>query len=203
MFHDQSESETARGGLRANCRKTIRFVGNSSQGVQAKNLTVKSYLASMYRRQYMSDITEKSNYELAFHLSPNTEESALEQARQELEGYIAEAGGSIGYVRKPERTHLSYPIKKNSNSFFAYVHFSMVDKDGLVKVEDKLKLDTRVLRYLLLKTESDAEKAKSIARKAKSSIRRERRTEKQPVKKATEQEKKEIDEKLEKLIEDL
>ncbi|MBI2068503.1 MAG: 30S ribosomal protein S6 [Candidatus Yanofskybacteria bacterium] len=68
---------------------------------------------------------EKQNYELAFHLNPNLEESKVQETKQALEKSITGRNGNVLFSREPEKMRLSYQIKHNDNAFFGYIQFTV------------------------------------------------------------------------------
>ena len=141
------------------------------------------------------------NYELAYHLNPNIEEARVLQVKQEIQDYITSSKGVISYTKDPERTRLSYPIKHNSASYFGYFHFSIDNaEEGLVQLNDHLKLNTDMMRYLLVKMPSDAEKKQMALRQVKARERMDRKVAPKPM---TPKEDKEIEKQLEDVIEKL
>jgi len=143
----------------------------------------------------------KQNYEVAFHINPNVEEPKVAQIKTTLEELILAKGGTITFSKVPERTRLSYAIKHQRASFFGYIHFSLADKDGLLALDESLRLNFEILRYIILKLETDAQKQKAITRAAQQKERMERRAkqmQQQPV--AEKKDSKEMEKQLEDVI---
>lgn len=108
-------------------------------------------LSSTLKAKMEPDITAK-NYELAYHLNPDIEESELGAHVQELQNIITQNSGSILVSKDPKRKHLSYPIKHKHYSHFGIFDFSATP-ETLEKLNAQLKLQNDILRYILLKKE--------------------------------------------------
>ena len=94
------------------------------------------------------------NYELGFHLLPETEEDKIAEKTQEIEDMITKLGGSVTNSRQPKKQHLSYPIDHKKYSYFGVVNFKL-PSDGTDQLREMLKLDEHVLRSLILKVKEN------------------------------------------------
>ena len=116
---------------------------------------------------------EQRNYELAYHVNPTVEETKLTDIKMGLEKMITDAGGVIAFSQAPEKKHLSYPIDHQSQSFFGWAQFSLPrgelaegQTDPLAVLDEYLRLNTDIMRHVILKLEVESEKqaAKAQAR---------------------------------------
>ena len=143
----------------------------------------------------------QTNYELAFHLNPNLEETKVREIKQNIENIITSNKGVISYAKDPEKIRLSYEIKHHGNSFFSYIQFNLSEAQALDELNEQLKLNPDVLRHLIIKLPSDLQKKQSMLKQIKMKERQEKRAQ---TKSATQgepkQESKELDKKLEELI---
>ncbi|MEK7645725.1 MAG: 30S ribosomal protein S6 [Patescibacteria group bacterium] len=156
----------------------------------------------------MSDV--RRNYELAFHINQNLEESRIMTIANELKDELTKGGATITFTKEPERQRLSYEIKHNAGSFFGYIQFNMPagedDIQHLTGVEEYIKLNNDILRSLILRLPSDAQKSQALERQMKARERLEKRA--QATTKATPTDKPSSPssadrEKLEKAVEDI
>ncbi len=151
------------------------------------------------------DVIERRNYELGYHIDPKVPETEIPTIRQEIEQLITSQEGIISYSKEPEKAHLSYPVNHERSSYFAYIQFSLpaqtdLPSGGLTHLEEHLRPNTRLLRYVVLKLESDAERQKAAA-KAKISLERiQERAKRAPVAPITPQESEHIEQKIEEII---
>jgi ribosomal protein S6 len=125
----------------------------------------------------MSDV--RRNYELAFHINQNLEESRIMKIADELKDELVKGGATVTFSKEPERQRLSYEIKHNAGSFFGYIQFNMPisedDKQGLAGVEEYIKLNNDILRSLIIRLPSDAQKSQTLERQLKAKERLEKR----------------------------
>jgi len=144
---------------------------------------------------------EKQNYELAFHLVPTLEELGVLEKKETLEKLITEGDGVVTFSKLPEKTRLSYPIRRERGSFFGYIHFNLSTPETLEKLTEHIRLDNSFMRHIILKLETDAQKEKALARAAQHKERREQHKAQKPTKEALgETETKEMEKRLEEII---
>ena len=147
---------------------------------------------------------QQTNYELAFHLNPNLEEAKVREIKENVEKIITSNEGVISYSKEPEKIRLSYEIKHQRNSFFSYIQFNLSGSKALDELNEQLKLNPDVLRYLIIKLPSDLQKKQSMLKQIKMKERQEKRAQ---VKATTptepKKDSKELDKKLEEIIEGL
>jgi ribosomal protein S6 len=147
---------------------------------------------------------QQTNYELAFHLNPNLEETKVKEIKQNIETLITSNKGVISYSKEPEKTHLSYDIKHFGNSFFGYIQFNLSEAEALDVLNEQLKLNSDVLRYLIIKLPSDLQKKQSMLKQIKMKERQEKRAQAKATAPAeVKKDSKELDKKLEEIIEGL
>ncbi len=147
---------------------------------------------------------QQTNYELAFHINPDLEEAKVKEIKEKIESIITSNKGVISYSKDPERTHLSYEIDHHGNAYFGYIHFNLTEPEALNELNEQLKLNPDVLRHLVIKLPSDLQKKQSMLKQIKMKERQEKRAQAK-VSSPTEpkKESKELDEKLEEIIEHL
>jgi len=98
----------------------------------------------------MATKTETKLYELAYHLTPDLEEVNVKIRAQELSDLITQNSGSILSSKEPQRTHLSYPIRKKQYGYLGVFDFTAPAK-FIEKIKAQMKLQDDVLRFLLIK----------------------------------------------------
>ena len=145
---------------------------------------------------------QQTNYELAFHLNPNLEESKAIEIKQGIENIITIHKGIVSYSKDPEKIRLSYEIKHHGNSYFGYIQFNLSEATGLDELNEQLKLNPEVLRHLIIKLPSDLQKKQSMLKQIKMKERQEKRAQIKTTA-PTPGETKELDKKLEEIIEGL
>ncbi len=118
------------------------------------------------------------NYELTFIISalfPETEHTGIEnkilQYLKDIEGQISKSPFSLG------RKKLTYPIKKQKHGFYVSLEFKLENKNNLKDLDNKLKHNNNILRYLVIKkpflTEEDKKENKRKEEDKKENKRKE------------------------------
>lgn len=138
------------------------------------------------------------NYELAFHLNPNLEEAKVQEIKHNIENILTSGKAVISYAKDPEKIRLSYPIKNHGNAFFSYIQFKLEEKPVLEELNEQLKLNSDVLRFMVIKTASDLQKRQSMLKQVKMRERQEKRAQTKAI---TPKDSKELDKKLEDILE--
>ena len=105
----------------------------------------------------MRDIANRAprNYELMMILHPETTEEDLPGAIEEVAGYVLGAGGTIEETLRDSpwgRRRLAYPIRHGGrdlrDGFYTVYHLHLAPNQ-VEEVERELKLNERVIRYLM------------------------------------------------------
>ncbi|HYU64848.1 MAG TPA: 30S ribosomal protein S6 [Candidatus Paceibacterota bacterium] len=143
----------------------------------------------------------KNNYELGFHLTPNIEELQVAQLQQEVEKILTANGAVIIYSKEPEKTRLSYSIKHEQASYFGYIHFNLPDREMLNSINEQLRLNNQILRYIILVLVPESKRQKGKPRSLMGQGQEHKA--KKPEQATTEEEKKKIEKQLEEIIEGL
>src|SRR3990167_4859010 len=102
----------------------------------------------------MEELSERQQYELAFHLLPSFTENQIEEKRREIEGLISKNGGIVGRYGEIKKMRLAYPIKKEQFSNFGYIEFS-APQNTIREINKKIMLDDGILRHLVIKKKEE------------------------------------------------
>lgn len=103
-------------------------------------------------------MVEPRNYEFACHITTQMDEAKVPAVWAEVEALIAKHGGIITAEQQPTSRRLSYPIKHQSQAFFAWAQFSTDKEELLRELEEWARLHTEVLRHVILKLEAESDK---------------------------------------------
>lgn len=103
--------------------------------------------------------TEPRVYELGYHLVPTIAEEQIPAAAGAVRGMIERISGSIIAEETPVFIDLAYQIvktvdhknKRFDDAYFGFIKFE-ADPEGITKLEEELKGDISVLRYIVVKT---------------------------------------------------
>ena len=156
----------------------------------------------------MSDAI-KQNYELAFHITQNIDEAGVQKTYQELEKFVTSHGGIVLFSKEPEKIRLAYPIKHQAGSYFGFFNFNLESSESVNQIRDELRLSPNIIRFLVLKLKEESKKKKEdIVRRMAVAEKRRARIMKPAEKPGASKDlpkvdEKEIDEKLEEIIEKL
>lgn len=142
----------------------------------------------------MEESFQRGQYELAFHLLPSFSEAGAEEKRREIEELISKEGGMVSHYKEIKKMKLAYPIKRERFSNFGYIEF-FAPRSTIEKINKNLLLNENILRYLIIKKEE--ERAARPLRPARP------KTEKPPKPKEEIPETKELDKKIEEILEKL
>ncbi|MGN6483225.1 MAG: 30S ribosomal protein S6 [Thermomicrobiales bacterium] len=101
-------------------------------------------------------IRDPRAYELMVMIVPDISDEEIAEELTRIQGFISDIGAELTEVLTDSpwgRRRLAYTIRFNSidyrDGFYAVIHFS-ARPDTLGDLERELKLDTRVIRYLLV-----------------------------------------------------
>ncbi len=102
---------------------------------------------------------QKESYEIGFHLIPELTEEEVQKNVEELSNLIASHEGLITFTKEPQKIKLAYPINKKMSSYFGHIQF-VAPRTIVDQIQEELKLNTKVLRYVVVKQELKKEKIK-------------------------------------------
>ncbi len=94
-------------------------------------------------------------YELMVLINPEITDEALTAAIDAVSGYITTPGAEITYIKRDTpwgRRRLAYPIQRFRDATYVLFQF-LASPSDLTDVERELKLDERIIRYLLVRQE--------------------------------------------------
>ena len=98
---------------------------------------------------------EPRAYELMVLLTPELDEEAVHAEIDRVSGLIAEAGGEVQSTKSTTpwgRRRLAYPIDRHLDAFYVLYTFTG-QPENIAPFERELKLNSRVIRYLLIREE--------------------------------------------------
>jgi len=134
----------------------------------------------------------EKQYELVLILSPQTEGEDLDNAKKEIEEIVKKFEGTIEF-KQTEKKDLAYPINKQGQGVYIISILNIVP-DSVNNLSKELKINKKVLRHLIsLMPITKKTKKKPVSKKALK-----RKLEMKPKEKT---DLKEIDQKLDDIIE--
>jgi small subunit ribosomal protein S6 len=103
---------------------------------------------------------EQSTYETTFIVNATLEDTQVDVIIEKVKDTIAKNGGQIMAAEKWGRKRLTYPIRKKNNGFYMFFEFK-APGEAIAKLERHYQLDEQILRYLTVKLDKKALKAKA------------------------------------------
>lgn len=94
-------------------------------------------------------------YELMVLINPEVTDEALTEAVDRIGQYISDQGGEVTNIKRDTpwgRRRLAYPIQRFRDATYVLYHL-MTPPTSVVEIERELKLDERIIRYLLVRYE--------------------------------------------------
>jgi len=104
------------------------------------------------------------NYQLTYLISPDLSEKELKNLSEKIKNFIREETGTLEKITEPSKRELGYPIQKRAEGFLATLDFSL-GAEKLGNLENKLKSEKQILRYLILIKKVVRERPKRIIKK--------------------------------------
>ena len=94
------------------------------------------------------------NYEMVFIVQADLDGEGLAAVRDKIGGFITSNGGQVASVDLWGRRRLSYPIAHQREGQYVLMRFGM-DPVHLPELERIMKLDSRILRRLVRRSEEE------------------------------------------------
>lgn len=93
-------------------------------------------------------------YELVYIVRPTVDEQALAGVNERVERFITANGGEITHRDDWGKRRLAYPVSRFSEGFYSVLKLNL-PPTAVRELERTLKLTEEVLRYLVVRLESD------------------------------------------------
>jgi len=92
------------------------------------------------------------DYELVFIIAPVVADDEIETFVEKVTNWIQVDGGAVTKVDLWGRRELAYPIQKFTEGTYVLLNLQ-VEPSALAELERNIKLDTSIVRYLLVRAE--------------------------------------------------
>ncbi|MCL4394781.1 MAG: 30S ribosomal protein S6 [Chloroflexi bacterium] len=93
-------------------------------------------------------------YELMYLVRPSVDEQSLASVNDKVEKLIAAGGGQMSRRDDWGKRRMAYPIVKFTEAFYSVLQFEM-PPTAIRDLERSLKLTEEILRYIVIRLESD------------------------------------------------
>jgi small subunit ribosomal protein S6 len=91
------------------------------------------------------------NYELAAIIAPTVEDADVQAVVDQVTAWLEADGGQVTDVNNWGRRQLAYSIQKFTEGTYVFWNTQLAPQ-ALQELERSLKLDTNIIRYLLVRT---------------------------------------------------
>ncbi len=98
------------------------------------------------------------DYELTFIGKPDLDATNMAALVEKVKGYIAADGGNVVKLDQWGMRRLMYPINKYKEGQYVFAAVQL-EPTATAKVENRLKLNEEVIRYLLVRAEDHSKPA--------------------------------------------
>jgi len=88
-------------------------------------------------------------YQLHYLISSELSEKEIKEVQEKVISLFQNEGGVLVENEEPTKKTLAYPIEKKTEAFLASVSFRLTP-DKIKSVEEGIKKEKRIIRYLLL-----------------------------------------------------
>lgn len=99
-------------------------------------------------------------FEIGYHIISSVAEENIPQEVAKVKEYLAKENAVIISEEAPKLRPLAYPIKKAAGglyktydkAYFGFIKFELPEGGDIVKIDEKLKANENILRYIVVKT---------------------------------------------------
>lgn len=148
--------------------------------------------------------SEIPHYELLYIVSNKYSEEELKPIIEKVRKIISDQGGNITFSEEWGKKRLAYPINNFRYGYYNLVEFDL-EGEKLIKIDKALRLAREILRHQIVnkkqKSLAEIEKEKKITEKIIAKREKDEKEEKEEEKKKDKVELKDLDEKLDKILE--
>lgn len=88
------------------------------------------------------------NYEIAFIVHPDLEETAFNEVLEKVKGWIGENGGKVTNVDLWGKRKLAYEIRNQSEGQYVFIQ-SEIEPSSLAALERNLRLQESIMRFMI------------------------------------------------------
>lgn len=107
------------------------------------------------------------HYELTYITTPDFTSDEIVNYHEKISSLVDKQGGEVQAKQKPTKKTLCYPIEKHQHGYLASVAFKM-EKETLPKLEEDVKKERKIIRYIIVKKKKVKEAKERQGRKKKT-----------------------------------
>lgn len=90
------------------------------------------------------------DYEMVFIIAPVIEDEKIQEVIDKVDGWIKAGNGEVTKVDLWGRRKLAYPIQRFSEGTYVLLNIRL-EPTALGELERNIKLDTNIIRYMLVR----------------------------------------------------
>lgn len=113
-------------------------------------------------------------YEIGFIVNPEASEEDVKKVVDSVVDIITTAGGTVEKIDEWGRRKFAYPIEKHNEGIYVFIHTEVVGS-AFKDIERRLKLNEKVMRFVVLRLDERLKKANRLTKKWKRSEKLSRR----------------------------
>lgn len=114
----------------------------------------------MSKKEKPAKISGERIYEVGYHIIPSVAEEQIPAEAAKVKEYLAKEKAAIISEEIPKLRPLAYPIKKAfggayktyEKAYFGFIKFELPEGGDITKIDEKLKANENILRYIVVKT---------------------------------------------------
>lgn len=144
-----------------------------------------------------------TNYELLYIISGQFTDNEAKNIQREIDDLLKNNGGRLGHQEFWGKKKLAYLIKKSSTGYYLVTEFELEDSAGIKLIDNRLKLDNRILRAQITSRPKGLTEELARAAKSRAEAKAQKAIGEKTSQKPTREKKvsmKELDEKLDEIL---
>ncbi len=106
----------------------------------------------------------KRLFEIGFIVTPDITEEEAEAVVQGVMSLLEKAQASVEKLDSWGRRRLAYPIEKHQEGLYTFIKVEL-DSTEVAAIERRLKLNEKVIRYLILRLDDKLKKTNKLVKK--------------------------------------
>ena len=106
----------------------------------------------------------KRKYEIGFIINPESSEEEVKKVIDSVADVIKKTGGTIENIDEWGRRPMAYPVEKHNEGIYTFIN-SELPGSAFFDIERRLKLNEKVMRFMILRLDDKLKKANRLTKK--------------------------------------
>lgn len=111
------------------------------------------------------------SYEIGFIVNPDVTEEEVKKINDLVVSLVEKNEGKVDKVDEWGRRPLAYPIEEHKEGIYTFVNATM-DGGNVAELEKRIKLNEKVMRYIIMRLDDRLRKSNRLVKKWKRSDER-------------------------------